>query len=154
VAAPTSTPPVLGSTGGEIRFVAYTTGYGFPDNTPAGSAISNPVIHQSASGTGTYQDPITVGVGHSITRGKDTLDYILKGQSSTYPRSASISSSKIRAATVRFRKTGRATRATKERSGSTFGSAVRPLPRRRHFPAKIKSPTSTWSSKTPQAPTL
>jgi hypothetical protein len=55
--------------------VAYTTGYGWPDNTPPGAAISNPVIHQTAGGTGTYADPITLAVGHSITNGVDTLDY-------------------------------------------------------------------------------
>jgi hypothetical protein len=54
---------------------AYTTGYGWPDNTPAGAAISDSVIHTLAGGTGTYQDPITVAVGHTITGGKDILDY-------------------------------------------------------------------------------
>jgi hypothetical protein len=57
----------------EIRFVAYTTGYGYPDNTPAGNAISNPIIHSGAGGTGTYADPITLAVGHSITNGKILL---------------------------------------------------------------------------------
>jgi hypothetical protein len=33
------------------------------------------VIHQVAGGTGTYQDPITVAVGHSIVNGKDILDW-------------------------------------------------------------------------------
>ena len=55
---------------------AYVTGYSYWDNTPAGSAqISNPVIHQTAGGTGTYADPITLAVGHSIINGKDILDY-------------------------------------------------------------------------------
>lgn len=54
---------------------AYTTAYGWPDNTPAGAAISDPVIHKTAGGTGTYADPITVAVGHSITGGQDILDY-------------------------------------------------------------------------------
>lgn len=36
------------------------TGYGAPDNTPAGSkTISMPVIHQEAGGTCTYADPTT-----------------------------------------------------------------------------------------------
>jgi hypothetical protein len=61
---------------GETRFVAYTTGYSYWDNTPAGSAeISNPVIHQTAGGTGTFADPVTLAVGHSIINGKDILDY-------------------------------------------------------------------------------
>lgn len=68
------TPPV--GTSQEVRFIAYTTGYSWYDNTPAGSAeISNPVIHQFAGGSGTYADPITVAVGHSIAGNKDTLDY-------------------------------------------------------------------------------
>lgn len=71
---PVPTPPSP-STGTENVFVAYTTGYGYPDNTPAGNAISNPIIHTGAGGTGTYADPITLAVGHSITNGKDTLDY-------------------------------------------------------------------------------
>ncbi len=57
----------------------YNTGYGWPDNTPPGSAISNPVIHTTnggtAGGVGTFQDPITLAVGHSITNGVDTLDF-------------------------------------------------------------------------------
>ncbi len=61
---------------GETRFKAYITGYSFFDNTPPGSPeISDPVIHQTAAGTGTYCDPITVAVGHSITNGVDTLDF-------------------------------------------------------------------------------
>lgn len=60
---------------GEVRFISYTTGYGWPDNTPAGNAISNPSIHTGAGGSGTYADPITLAVGHSIIGGKDILDY-------------------------------------------------------------------------------
>lgn len=55
---------------------AYVTAYTFFDNTPAGSAqISNPVIHVSAAGSGSYQDPVTVAVGHSFATGRDVLDY-------------------------------------------------------------------------------
>lgn len=55
---------------------AYTTGYGWWDNTPAGStAISWPVIHQSAGGTGTYADPITLAVGHEILSGSDIPEF-------------------------------------------------------------------------------
>ena len=66
--------PIQSAPAGETRLVAYTTGYDYPDNTPAGNAISNPIIHSGAGGTGTYADPITAAVGHSITNGKDTLD--------------------------------------------------------------------------------
>ena len=66
----TTTPITQG-----VDIEAYTTGYGWPDNTPPGGAISNPVIHQTAGGTGTYADPITLAVGHSITHGVDTLDH-------------------------------------------------------------------------------
>lgn len=65
-------PPVVGN---EKTLVAYTTGYGYPDNTPAGNAISDPSLHSGAGGTGTYADPITLAVGHTISNGKDTLDY-------------------------------------------------------------------------------
>lgn len=45
----------------------FLTGYSFWDNTPAGSAIiGRPVIHDTAGGTGTYQDPITLAVGWRI----------------------------------------------------------------------------------------
>ena len=67
----TSTPP----TSNETTISAYITGYGWPDNTPASAEISDGVIHSTASGTGTYTDPITVAVGHSIISGKDILDY-------------------------------------------------------------------------------
>ncbi len=59
-----------------VLFTAYTTGYGWWDNTPPGSTdIAYPVIHQTAGGTGTYADPITVAVGHVITNGIDTPDF-------------------------------------------------------------------------------
>jgi hypothetical protein len=59
----------------ERQFIAYTTGYGYPDNTPAGDHISHATMHRTAGGTGTYRDPITLAVGHSITKGNDVLDY-------------------------------------------------------------------------------
>jgi hypothetical protein len=37
----------------------YVTLYGWPDNSPPGGDIAYPQIHQSAGGTGTYNDPIT-----------------------------------------------------------------------------------------------
>lgn len=69
----TPTPP---PTTGEKRFQAYITAYTYWDNTPPGSAdIALPVIHSKAGGTGTYQDPITMAVGHVISGGKSTPDY-------------------------------------------------------------------------------
>ena len=72
--APTPTPtPTSNET---VVPGTYVTGYGWWDNTPAGSSdISNPVIHTKAGGTGTYADPVTVAVGHSLATGKDVLDY-------------------------------------------------------------------------------
>ena len=55
---------------------AYTTAFTWFDNTPPGSgAICCPQVHQMASGTGTYADPITLAVGHSTASGRDVLDY-------------------------------------------------------------------------------
>jgi hypothetical protein len=58
----------------EARFTAYLTGYGHHDNTPAGARISDAHMHTVAGGRGTYQDPITLAVGHSILNGRDILD--------------------------------------------------------------------------------
>ncbi len=58
------------------RFTAYITGYAFWDNTPPGSAeISKPVVHRKAGGTGSYEDPVTIAVGHVIENGRQTLDF-------------------------------------------------------------------------------
>ncbi len=38
---------------------ATVTFYGWPDNSPPGNAIAHPVIHQVASGDGSYCDPTT-----------------------------------------------------------------------------------------------
>lgn len=54
----------------------YLTGYSYWDNTPPGSAvISHPVLHDRAGGTGTYDDPVTVAVGHAITGGQSVPLY-------------------------------------------------------------------------------
>lgn len=59
----------------ETKLSAYTTAYSWFDNTPPGSAdISNPVLHKKAGGTGSYLNPVTLAVGHSIVNGKDILD--------------------------------------------------------------------------------
>jgi hypothetical protein len=75
----TTTPKPTTSTvvaAGENRFSAYITGYGWPDNTPKGSAaISQRVLHSLAGGIGTYSDPVTLAVGHSMATGRDVLDY-------------------------------------------------------------------------------
>jgi len=72
--APGSPAPPTGSPSRNLT--AYVTGYDIYDNTPPGSpVISNPVLHKVAGGTGTYQDPITVAVGHSIINGQDILDW-------------------------------------------------------------------------------
>jgi hypothetical protein len=73
----TTTPTKAPANGGDERKIrAYVTGYSYFDNTPPGSAtISNPVVHRTAGGTGTFDDPITVAVGHSISGGSDTLDW-------------------------------------------------------------------------------
>lgn len=55
---------------------AYVTAYTWYDNTPNGSArISHPVLHQQAGGAGSYDDPVTVAVGHSKATGRDVLDW-------------------------------------------------------------------------------
>lgn len=52
------------------------TGYSVFDNTPPVSvAISHPSVHRTAGGTGTYEDPTTIAVGHSLATGEDVLDY-------------------------------------------------------------------------------
>ena len=73
VSSPTPAPLLIAD---EMRITAYTTGYSYWDNTPPGSAdISNGVIHTKAGGVGTFDDPITVAVGHVISGDSDTLDY-------------------------------------------------------------------------------
>jgi hypothetical protein len=54
----------------------YVTAYTWQDNTPKGSPIiSHPILHKTAGGRGTYEDPVTIAVGHSLETGKDVLDY-------------------------------------------------------------------------------
>ncbi|WP_458782009.1 hypothetical protein [Arthrobacter sp. D3-16] len=53
----------------------FVTAYSWYDNTPAGSrTISHPVLHRTAGGTGTYEDPVTIAVGHSRETGEHVLD--------------------------------------------------------------------------------
>lgn len=73
---PSPTPTAPAQSGSEITFKAYVTAYTYWDNTPPGSAdIALPVLHSKAGGTGTYNDPITLAVGHVISGGKDTPDF-------------------------------------------------------------------------------
>lgn len=76
-APPSSAPPssAAPSTAGRELSGVFTTGYSWFDNTPAGSAlISHPRRHQRAGGLGTYEDPITLAVGHSRASGRHVLD--------------------------------------------------------------------------------
>lgn len=73
---PAPAPVVPASSSERVVHTTYTTAYTWYDNTPAGSAtISHPILHKTAGGTGTYQDPITIAVGHSTATGKDVLDF-------------------------------------------------------------------------------
>lgn len=57
-------------------FPVYLTGYSYWSNTPAASAaIARPVIHSHAGGTGSFDDPLTIAVGHSIWGQTQRLDY-------------------------------------------------------------------------------
>src|SRR5688572_11781310 len=78
----TREPPVVGEVGAvttvpaDQTIHAYLTGYSFFDNTPPASAtISHPVLHSLAGGIGTFDDPVTVAVGHSLVDGLDVLDF-------------------------------------------------------------------------------
>lgn len=77
VAGACSDPPSSADeTADTVGEKVYVTAYTWFDNTPPGSpAISHPVLHKTAGGTGTYDDPITLAVGHSLETGKDVLDY-------------------------------------------------------------------------------
>ncbi|WP_261399883.1 hypothetical protein [Leisingera daeponensis] len=61
---------------GEQIMNIFLTGYSYWDNTPRGSAqIARPVIHRQAGGSGTYEDPITLAVGHVKRNGRSYMDY-------------------------------------------------------------------------------
>ena len=60
----------------EKQMDVFLTGYSFWDNTPRGSAIiARPVVHTQAAGTGTYADPITLAVGHSIYFNRSFMNF-------------------------------------------------------------------------------
>ncbi len=73
---PTSTGAGGGGSNERMITTAYVTAYTWQDNTPPGSAdISHPILHQKAGGTGTFEDPLTIAVGHDLSSGSDVLDY-------------------------------------------------------------------------------
>lgn len=73
---PAPAPAVPSPSSERVVTTAFTSAYTWYDNTPAGSAtISHPILHKTAGGTGTYNDPITIAVGHSLATGKDVLDF-------------------------------------------------------------------------------
>ena len=74
--APAAAAPAAPSSPERVVTTTYTTAYTWYDNTPAGSAtISHPVLHTTAGGKGTYEEPITIAVGHSLATGQDVLDF-------------------------------------------------------------------------------
>lgn len=72
-----ATGPALDSSAGPevVQSHVYVTGYTYFDNTPAGRTISAPVLHSTAEGAGTYEDPVTLAVGHVLNGDQDILDY-------------------------------------------------------------------------------
>lgn len=71
--APTTTPAT--STGEIIIKNAYTTAYGWPDNTPPGANTTIQGVSGKAGGSGTFADPITMATGYTLSSGKETDDY-------------------------------------------------------------------------------
>lgn len=71
--APVTPPLVIGSE--SIITNAYTTAYGWPDNTPAGANTTVMGKSGTAGGSGTFSDPITMATGYSLAGGKETDDY-------------------------------------------------------------------------------
>lgn len=68
--------PAPAATDQGIRFIAFVTGYTYYTNTPPGSAkVSHPILHRTAGGVGTFQDPVTMAVGHSRASGRSVLDF-------------------------------------------------------------------------------
>ncbi len=60
----------------ETTLRVFLTGYSYWDNTPPRSTqIARPVVHTEAGGTGTYEDPVTVAVGHRIDEDEHSLDF-------------------------------------------------------------------------------
>jgi 3D (Asp-Asp-Asp) domain-containing protein len=62
----TGAAPTTGASTGTPNFMLTTiTGYGWPDNSPPGAGIAHKIKHQTAGGTGTYEDPITFATATS-----------------------------------------------------------------------------------------
>ena len=49
---------------------SFLTFYGWWDNTPPGGDISDPVLHKTAGGAGTFADPITFASGSQVKPGQ------------------------------------------------------------------------------------
>lgn len=74
----TSTAPVNPPAAGGSQIIitnAYTTAYGWPDNTPAGANTTIAGVSGTAGGAGTFANPITMATGFSLAGGKETDDY-------------------------------------------------------------------------------
>ena len=58
------------------EMTVLVTGYTWHDNTPAGSdAVAYPVGRERAGGAGTFEDPVTLAVGHDRSTGQDIPDF-------------------------------------------------------------------------------
>ncbi len=67
-ATKTSKPTTSSPNAKSLR--VYVSAYGYWDNNPPGSGeISNPIMHSSAGGTGTYDDPVTAAVPYHCAGG-------------------------------------------------------------------------------------
>lgn len=62
---PKPTTQVTSST----QIIKNVTFYGWPDNSPPGTAIAYPVIHKQAGGLGTYSDPLTFATASTFPKG-------------------------------------------------------------------------------------
>lgn len=69
--------PVIPPAADEVTLSnVYTTGYSSYDNTPRGSLeVDLDGISGNAGGDGTFANPTTLAVGHSIINGKDIGDF-------------------------------------------------------------------------------
>lgn len=65
VPPPVTQPPVTGTT----MNISNVTFYGYPDNSPPGTAIAYPIIHSKAGGSGTFLDPLTFATKSTFPKG-------------------------------------------------------------------------------------
>lgn len=64
VPPPAPTPPPTPPSG--TTTVKSVTFYGWPDNSPPGTAIAYPQIHKGAGGVGTFTDPVTFATSSKL----------------------------------------------------------------------------------------